>query len=379
MSCGSSTSLAFSSSRLQTNGGENRFRPATAGDHRRRVFFAHHGILKIFMPRLSDSRVLVTGADGFIGSHLVEQLVTAGAKVRALSQYNSFNDWGWLERTGVLEKIEVITGDVRDAHLCDELTRGIDVVFHLAALIAIPYSYRAPDSYVDTNIKGTLYLCQAARRNGVRRFIQTSTSEVYGSAKYVPIDEKHPLTPQSPYSATKIASDCIALSFYYSFGVPVVVARPFNTYGPRQSARAVIPSIITQVAVGKRQVSLGDLTTTRDFTHVEDTCRGFLAIAEMEGGEGEVFHIGSNHEIAIGDLANLIGEIMGTDIEVICDQHRLRPEKSEVLRLKCDNSKLQAACGFVPLIPLREGLERTARWFVKPENLGRYKGTFYNV
>lgn len=333
----------------------------------------------MFMALLGDSRVLVTGADGFIGSHLVEQLVKAGAKVRTLSQYNSFNDWGWLERIDVLEQIEVITGDVRDAHFCDELTRDIDVVFHLAALIPIPYSYRAPDSYVDTNIKGTLYLCQAARRNGVRRFIQTSTSEVYGTAKYLPIDEKHPMTPQSPYSATKIGADCIALSFYYSFGVPVVVARPFNTYGPRQSARAVIPSVMTQVAIGKRQVSLGSLTTTRDFTYVDDTCRGFLAIAEMEGGEGEVFHIGSNHEIAIGDLVNLIGEVMGTNISVTCDQYRLRPEKSEVLRLKCDNSKLQAACAFVPLIPLREGLERTARWFLKPENLHRYKGNHYNV
>jgi len=331
------------------------------------------------MLKLSNSSALVTGADGFIGSHLAEQLVAAGARVRALSLYNSWNDWGWLEQVSCLKQVEVVTGDVRDAHCCDELTRGIDVVFHLAALIPIPYSYRAPDSFVDTNVKGTLYLCQAARRNGVKRFIQTSTSEVYGTAQYVPIDEKHPLQPQSPYSATKIGSDSIALSFYYSFGTPLVVARPFNTYGPRQSARAVIPSIIIQVAGGKTTISLGNLAATRDFTYVEDTCRGFLAIAEMEGGEGEVFHIGSNHEIAVGDLVNLISDIMGKNVRVECEQERLRPDKSEVHRLKCDNSKLRGASGFVPQIPLREGLERTVRWFTRPENLRRYKGDLYNV
>jgi NAD dependent epimerase/dehydratase len=309
----------------------------------------------------------------------VEQLVAAGARVRALSQYNSFNDWGWLEQIGCLKEIEVVTGDVRDPQLCDELTREIEVVFHLAALIPIPYSYRAPGSFVDTNVSGTLNLCQSARRSGVKRFIQTSTSEVYGTAKYVPIDEEHPLQPQSPYSATKIASDCIALSFYYSFGFPVVIARPFNTYGPRQSARAVIPSVIIQAAGGKSTVSLGNLTATRDFTFVEDTCRGFLAIGELEGGEGEVFHVGSNHEIAIGDLVELIAELMGASIRVVCEQERLRPEKSEVQRLKCDNSKLRKAAAFVPQIPLREGLERTARWFSQPENLRRYKGDLYNV
>jgi len=329
--------------------------------------------------KLSQSRALVTGADGFIGSHLTEQLVAAGARVRALSLYNSFNDWGWLEQTGCLKEIEVVTGDVRDANLCDELTRGIDIVFHLAALIPIPYSYRAPDSFVDTNVKGTLYLCQAARRNGVKRFIQTSTSEVYGTAQYVPIDEKHPLQPQSPYSATKIASDCIALSFHSSFDMPVVVARPFNTYGPRQSARAVIPSIIIQIAGGNTTISLGNLAATRDFTFVEDTCRGFIAIAELEGGEGEVFHIGSNQEISVGDLVKLISEIMGSRVEVACDQERLRPDKSEVQRLKCDNSKLRKATTFAPQIPLREGLGRTVSWFTRPENLRRYKGSLYNV
>ncbi len=334
---------------------------------------------KSLCPKLNDCRVLVTGADGFIGSHLAEQLVAAGARVRALSLYNSFNDWGWLEQTGCLDKIEVITGDVRDAHFCDELTRGIEVIFHLAALIPIPYSYRAPDSFVDTNVKGTLYLCQAARQNGVKRFIQTSTSEVYGTAKYVPIDENHPLRPQSPYSATKIASDCIALSFHYSFELPVIVARPFNTYGPRQSARAVIPSIIIQIANGKSAISLGALTTTRDFTFVEDTCRGFLAIAEMEGGEGEVFHIGSNQEIAVGDLVKLIADVMGSKVRILCDEERLRPEKSEVQRLRCDNSKLQKASGFAPQVTLREGLQRTVRWFTQPENLRQYKGDLYNV
>jgi NAD dependent epimerase/dehydratase len=337
------------------------------------------GILTPLMAKLANSRVLVTGADGFIGSHLTEQLVAAGARVRALSQYNSFNDWGWLEQVGCLKQIEVITGDVRDADFCEELARGIDIVFHLAALIPIPYSYRAAASFVDTNVKGTLHLCQAARRNGVKRFIQTSTSEVYGTARYVPIDEQHPLQPQSPYSATKIASDCIALSFQYSFGLPVIVARPFNTYGPRQSARAVIPSIIIQIAEGKSTISLGNLTATRDFTHVEDTCRGFLALAEMDGGEGEVFHIGSNREIAIGDLVKLIAEIMGASIRVVCEQERLRPEKSEVQRLLCDNSKLRKASTFVPQIPLREGLELTVRWFTQPENLRRYKGDLYNV
>ena len=331
------------------------------------------------MGDLRDQQVLVTGADGFIGSHLVERLVAAGARVRALSQYNSFNYWGWLEDLPCLHQIEVVSGDIRDPHFCYDLTRGIAVVFHLAALIPIPYSYRAPDSYVDTNVKGTLYLCQAARHHGVRRFIQTSTSEVYGTADYVPIDEKHPLKPQSPYSATKIASDSIALSFYYSFDQPVVVARPFNTYGPRQSARAVIPSIITQVASGHKEISLGDLTTTRDFTYVEDTCRGFLAIAEMEGGSGEVFNIGSNHEISVADLVGLISDIMGTKIRVIVDPQRIRPEKSEVLRLKCENSKLKTACGFVPSLSLRQGLESTIRWFTEPANLRRYKGNLYNV
>jgi NAD dependent epimerase/dehydratase len=328
---------------------------------------------------LDGAKVLVTGGDGFIGSHLVEQLVRQGAKVRALAQYNSFNFWGWLEDVPCLNDVEVVTGDVRDPHCCQELVKSVDVVFHLAALIPIPYSYRAPDSYVDTNVRGTLNLCQAARAAGVRRFVQTSTSEVYGSARYVPIDESHPLTPQSPYSATKIGADAVALSFFYSFDFPVVVARPFNTYGPRQSARAVIPTIIAQLAAGAQDVRLGDLSTTRDFTFVEDTCRGFLAIASMEGGAGEVFNIGSNSEISIGDLLALTGRIMGVAAVAVNEEQRIRPPVSEVQRLWCDNRKLAAATGFTPRVTLEQGLAVTAAWFRQPANLARYKAHIYNV
>jgi NAD dependent epimerase/dehydratase len=328
---------------------------------------------------LDGAKVLVTGGDGFIGSHLVEQLVQEGAKVRALAQYNSFNFWGWLEDVPSLKDVEVVTGDIRDPHCCHDLVKSVDVVFHLAALIPIPYSYRAPDSYVDTNVRGTLNLCQAARAAGVRRFVQTSTSEVYGSARYVPIDESHPLTPQSPYSATKIGADAIALSFFYSFDFPVVVARPFNTYGPRQSARAVIPTIIAQLATGTPDVRLGDLSTTRDFTFVEDTCRGFLAIASMNGGAGEVFNIGSHTEISIGDLLAMIGRIMGVDAVPVNDEQRVRPPVSEVQRLWCDNRKLAAATGFTPGVTLEQGLALTADWFRQPANLARYKAHIYNV
>ena len=328
---------------------------------------------------LEKRRVLVTGADGFIGSHLVEQLVAAGAQVRALSLYNSFNDWGWLETVPILDRISVVTGDIRDPHFCRELVKGIEIVFHLAALIPIPYSYKAPASYVDTNIHGTLNLCQAALANGVERFIQTSTSEVYGTARYVPIDESHPLTPQSPYSATKIGSDAIALSHCYSFQLPVVVARPFNTYGPRQSARAVIPTIIVQLASGREEIDLGDTTTPRDFTFVRDTCRGFLAIACMDGGIGEVFNIGSNDEISVGDLALLIADIMSKKVRVRVDRARLRPENSEVLRLRCANAKLEHATGFLPQTSLRDGLTETIRWFLDENNSKRYKSGIYNV
>jgi len=328
---------------------------------------------------LAGKRVLVTGGDGFIGSHLVEALVPICGRVRALAQYNSFNDWGWLEGLPCLGDIEVVTGDVRDAALCRELLDGIDVVFHLAALIPIPYSYRAPESFVDTNVKGTLNLCQAARAAGVARFVHTSTSEVYGTAQYVPMDERHPLSPQSPYSASKIGADAVALSFFHAFGLPSVVARPFNTYGPRQSARAVIPTIISQIAAGATTVRLGDLTTTRDFTFVEDTCRGLIAVAALDAGPGDVFNIGSNEEIAIGDLVSLIGRSMGVAAMAATDAERLRPPASEVLRLRCDNSKLARAAAFRPGVPLAEGIARTARWFRDPANLRRYKTDLYNV
>jgi NAD dependent epimerase/dehydratase len=328
---------------------------------------------------LHKRRVLVTGAGGFIGSHLVEALVPRCGGVRALAEYNSFNDWGWLEGLPSLADVEVVTGDIRDAHLCRELLQDIDVVFHLAALIPIPYSYRAPDSFVDTNVRGTLNLCQAARAKGVERFVHTSTSEVYGTAQYVPIDERHPLSPQSPYSATKIGADAIAQSFFHAFSLPVVVARPFNAFGPRQSARAVIPTIITQLAAGSHDVYLGDLTTTRDFTYVEDTCRGLLAAASVVDGLGEVFNIGSNHEIAIGDLVALIGQVMGVRATPVADTQRRRPAGSEVTRLRCDGTKLEQATGFRPTVPLAEGLARTATWFQDPANLRRYKTGLYNV
>src|SRR5437762_4251044 len=328
---------------------------------------------------IEGSRVLVTGADGFIGSHLVERIVAEGGRVRALAQYNSFNDWGWLEGLPCLGDVDVVTGDIRDAHFCHELMDGIDVVFHLAALIPIPYSYRAPDSFVDTNVRGTLNLCQAARMMGIGRFVHTSTSEVYGTAQYVPIDEKHPLSPQSPYSATKIGADAIALSFFHAFALPVVVARPFNTYGPRQSARAVIPTIVSQIADGQHAIKLGDLTTTRDFTYVEDTCRAFLAVASAAKSDGEVFNIGSNEEISVGDLVRVLGEVMGTAVTVVVDPARMRPASSEVQRLRCDATKLERATGFRPVVPLKEGLARTAQWFRDPANLKRYKTGLYNV
>lgn len=323
--------------------------------------------------------VLVTGADGFIGSHLVELLVSEGYKVRALSQYNSFNYWGWLEDVACLKDIEVVSGDVRDPYFCKSITKDVDTIFHLAALIAIPYSYVAPDSYIDTNVTGTLNICQAALENGVRRIIHTSTSEVYGTAQYVPIDEKHPLQPQSPYSASKIGADAIAMSFYNSFHLPLTIARPFNTYGPRQSARAVIPTIIGQIASGKRQIKLGDVTPTRDFNYVADTCRGFLALANCDQAIGETVNIGSNYEISVGDTLKLIRELMNSDVEFVTDDQRLRPEKSEVFRLWCDNTKIHQLTGFKPQFSIRDGLQSTIDWFVKPANLAKYKTDLYNV
>jgi NAD dependent epimerase/dehydratase len=328
---------------------------------------------------LNSRRVLVTGASGFIGSHLIELLVAEGAHVVALVEYNSFNDWGWLETSPCRHDVEVVTGDIRDPHFCGQLLKGVEMVFHLAALIPIPYSYIAPDSYLDTNVRGTLNLCQAALARGVERFIQVSTSEVYGTARYVPIDEAHALNGQSPYAATKIGADAIAISFYYSFALPLTIARPFNTYGPRQSGRAVIPTIISQLAAGCHEVKLGDLRTTRDFTFVKDTCLGMITIARMDGGCGEVFNIGSNDEISIGDLFALIAELMGSKAKAVSEKSRLRPEKSEVLRLRCNNQKLYKATGFKPKTALREGLTETISWFRKPENLARYKPGLYNV
>ncbi len=325
------------------------------------------------------SRALITGADGFIGSHLTELLVREGYTVKALSQYNSFNYWGWLEDVECRSEIEILSGDVRDPHYCKQITKDVDVVFHLAALIAIPYSYVAPDSYVDTNVKGTLNICQAALENGVKRVIHTSTSEVYGTARYVPIDEKHPLQPQSPYSASKIAADAMAMSFHSAFDLPVTIARPFNTYGPRQSARAVIPTIISQIASGKTQIQLGDTTPTRDFNYVLDTCRGFLALARCDEAIGETVNIGANFEISIGDTLNLIRELMGSEVEFLTDEQRLRPEKSEVFRLWCDNTRIRELTGYTPQVNLREGLQATIDWFTQARNLARYKSDIYNV
>jgi len=325
------------------------------------------------------NKVLVTGADGFIGSHLVEMLVARGCQVRALAQYNSFNFWGWLEDVDCKDRIELVSGDVRDPQYCRSICRDVDTVFHLAALIAIPYSYQAPDSYVDTNIRGTLNICQAARDCGVQRLIQTSTSEVYGTAQYVPIDEKHPLQPQSPYSASKIAADAMAMSFFNAFDLPVTIARPFNTYGPRQSARAVIPSIIIQIANGQKQILLGDVSPTRDFNYVEDTCRGFIALAESELSIGQTVNIGSNFEISVGDTLDLIKSIMGSDVQFLQDTQRLRPQNSEVTRLWCDNGKISKLTGFVPQVGLEEGLRRTIAWFSHPGNLKKYKADIYNV
>ncbi|MEA2042203.1 MAG: SDR family NAD(P)-dependent oxidoreductase, partial [Bacteroidota bacterium] len=258
--------------------------------------------------------VLVTGADGFIGSHLTELLLEKGYKVKALSLYNSFNHWGWLEDIPKTENLEIISGDIRDPHFCKEITQEIDTIFHLAALIAIPYSYVAPDSYVDTNVKGTLNICQAAKENKVARIIHTSTSEVYGTAQYVPIDEKHPKQAQSPYSASKIGADAMAMSFYNAFELPITIARPFNTYGPRQSARAIIPTIISQIATGKKQIKLGDLSPTRDFNYVKDTCRGFIALSENDATVGKEINIASNYEISMKDTLDLIKKIMKSDV-----------------------------------------------------------------
>lgn len=329
------------------------------------------------MANEGNKKVLVTGADGFIGSHLTELLLEEGYEVRALSVYNSFNYWGWLDDIKH-PRLEVVSGDVRDAAFCRHITQGCDTVFHLAALIAIPYSYVAPESYVDTNIKGTLNMCQAALDHNVRRLIVTSTSEVYGTARYVPIDENHPRQPQSPYSATKIGADAIAKSFYNAFNLPVTIARPFNTYGPRQSARAIIPTIITQIANGVREIRVGDLSPTRDFNFVKDTCRGFLAIARAEGVEGEEINIASGTEVTMKQTLMKIAEIMDADINWVVDPERIRPSKSEVFRLCGDNTKIETLTDWRPEWSLEEGLRATVDWFRNPDNLAKYKYNVYN-
>ena len=325
-------------------------------------------------------KALITGADGFIGSHLTETLLAAGWEVRALAQYNSFNNWGWLEEVAPRENLEVITGDVRDPNFCRHAVRGVDTVFHLAALIAIPYSYVSPDSYVDTNVKGTLNICQAVRDEGVGRLLVTSTSEVYGTARYVPIDEAHPRQPQSPYSASKIGADAIALSFYNAFELPVSIVRPFNTYGPRQSARAIIPTIITQIADGEREIKVGDLTPTRDFNFVEDTARGFLAIAraDKEKVAGQEINIATEREVTMEQTLRTIASLMETDVKWVTDPARLRPSKSEVRRLLGSAGKLRALTGWEPRYTLEQGLRKTIDWFTDPENLKMYKSNIYN-
>lgn len=325
------------------------------------------------------TKALVTGADGFIGSHLTELLLQKGYKVRALAQYNSFNYWGWLEDVPAHKNLEIVTGDIRDPHFVKTIVTGSDVVFHLAALIAIPYSYHAPDSYVDTNIKGTLNICQAARELGNIRVISTSTSEVYGTAQYVPIDEKHPKQPQSPYSATKIGADAIALSFFNAFSLPVSIARPFNTFGPRQSARAIIPTIISQIAVGTREIKLGDLTPTRDFNYVKDTAAGMLALAGSNETIGKEVNIATGKEISMGDTFELIKKIMNSEVKFATDEQRLRPAKSEVFRLLGDNTLIKSLTGWQPEYTLEQGLQSTIEWYLNPANLAKYKTGIYNL
>ncbi|MFV0624697.1 NAD-dependent 4,6-dehydratase LegB [Sphingomonas sp. ac-8] len=334
---------------------------------------------------LREKKVLVTGADGFIGSHLVEYLVEQGHDVRAFVYYNSFNSWGWLDQSSanVRKSIDVFSGDIRDPHGVRQAMCGCDVVLHLAALIAIPYSYHSPDTYVDTNVKGTLNVVQAARELGIERVVHTSTSEVYGTARFVPITEAHPLQGQSPYSASKIGADQMALSFHSSFETPVAVIRPFNTYGPRQSARAVIPTIITQIAAGAEEIRLGALHPTRDFNFVRDTVRGFVAVAEADAAIGQVVNIGSDYEISIADTAALIAERMGRDVRITCENERLRPDGSEVERLWASNALARELTGWAPEYAERDGfgrgLDETIAWFTDPVNLAQYKTDIYNI
>lgn len=334
---------------------------------------------------LDNKRILVTGADGFIGSHLTEHLVRCGLDVRAFVMYNSFNSWGWLDHSekNILDSLDVFAGDIRDPHGVKQAMKNCDVVLHLAALIAIPYSYHSPDTYVDTNIKGTLNVLQAAKELEIEKIVHTSTSEVYGTALFVPISEEHPLQGQSPYSASKIGADQMALSFYRSFNTPVAIIRPFNTYGPRQSARAVIPTIITQLAAGAKTIKLGATHPTRDFNFINDTIDGFKCVAESDKALGEVINIGSNYEISIEKTVHLIADVMNKEVEIICENERLRPDKSEVERLWADNQKANSIVGWQPnysgLDGLKRGLSETADWFSNKENLKLYKTNVYNI
>lgn len=334
---------------------------------------------------ITNKRILVTGADGFIGSHLAEELVRQGCAVRAFVLYNSFNSWGWLDHSPpeIKNNLEIFAGDVRDPYGVREAMAGCDLVFHLAALISIPYSYHSPDTYIDTNVKGTLNIVQAARALGVAKIIHTSTSEVYGTARFVPITEEHPLRGQSPYAASKIGADQIAMSFYHSFATPVSIIRPFNTYGPRQSARGVIPTIITQIASGAKSVKLGSLHPTRDFNYVKDTVYGFMAVAESDQTVGEVINIGSNYEISIGEAARIIAEIMEVNLQIESEAQRIRPEASEVERLWADNGKAKKLTGWAPgyggVAGLRRGLQETVAWFSNAEHLRQYKPGEYNI
>ena len=331
------------------------------------------------------STILVTGADGFIGSHLTESLVRQGYKVRAFVMYNSFNSWGWLDKCDddVKGNFEVVSGDIRDPHGVKQAMKGCEAVLHLAALIAIPFSYHSPDTYIETNVKGTLNVLQAARELDIKRLIHTSTSEVYGTAKFVPITEEHPLQGQSPYSASKIGADQLAYSFYSSFDLPVVIIRPFNTYGPRQSARAVIPTVITQIANGEKKIKLGATSPTRDFNYVKDIVSGFISALISSNGLGEVVNFGSNFEISIKDTASLISEVMNEKIEIVTDESRVRPENSEVDRLMADNSKAKQLFSWAPAYAgvdgLKRGLIETVDWFTKPNNLLSYKSGIYNL
>src|SRR3989338_7779423 len=324
-------------------------------------------------------KVLITGADGFIGSHLSEELLRQNAQVRVFVFYNSFGKQGWLDymQPGLLKKIDVYSGDVRDLGKVIKAINGQEIVFHLASLISIHYSYQAPDSYIDTNVKGTLNVLNACRLAGVKRIIHTSTSEVYGTAIYVPIDENHPLQPQSPYSASKISADSIALSYYYSFDLPVTILRPFNTFGPRQSGRAVIPTIISQIYSGRNTIELGNLASTRDFNYVKNTVGAFMKLADTPGIEGEVFNAGSEREISIQELVKLIMKITGKKVKIISKKGRLRPQKSEVQRLLCDSTKIKQRCNWKPEVSLEEGLEFTCKWI--KDNISTFKPFFYNI